>query len=106
MAASRRSPNLSGKPNLRWTALGPRVGEDPTNTKYSFGSQMGQAPGDTWRYFIIRAVVGDEWHAVRERYGESETIGSGTYSDAYHYCKNLHHWGEVSPLPRDRRHSA
>ncbi len=63
MAASRRSPNLSGKPNLSWVGLGPRVGEDPSSMGDSRGTQMGRAT-EGERYFMVRAVTGDDWHAV------------------------------------------
>jgi hypothetical protein len=106
MAASRRSPNLSGKPKLIWTGLGPRVGEDPSHMKYSRGAQVGQAPGGP-RYFIVRAATGDDWHAVLET-GEEigqiiAPIGTGTDRDAYYYCVNHWHWGIVSPNRRDPR---
>lgn len=101
MAASRRSPNLSGKPKLRWTGLGPRVGEDPSHMKYSTGAQVGYAP-DGERYFIVRAATVDDWHAVLAKGGEAagsiiEPIGTGTGLEAYYYCVNHYHWGIVSP---------
>ncbi|MGH3578741.1 MAG: hypothetical protein ACRDU0_14445 [Mycobacterium sp.] len=107
MAASRRSPNLSGKPNLRWTGLGPRVGEDPSHMKYSRGAQVGQAPGSP-QYFIVRAATGDDWHAVLAKGDETagsiiEQIGTGTSTDAYYYCVNHWHWGIASSNRRDPR---
>jgi hypothetical protein len=107
MAASRRSPNLSGKPKLIWTGLGPRVGEDPSHMKYSRGAQMGQAPGGP-RYFIVRAATGDDWHAVLETGEETGQIiapigtGTGTGTDAYYYCVNHWHWASSAPTDETR----
>jgi hypothetical protein len=108
MAAPRRSPNMSGKPSLRWTGLGLRVGEDPSRTTRSRGTQMARASNGEL-YFIVRAVAGDDWHAVvvtgQEAKQVVEPIGTGTYGDAYRYCVNHYHWGIVSPDQRNDPHT-
>ena len=72
----------------------------------SRGTQMGRAP-DGERYFMVRAVTGDDWHAVLVKGDEAvrqiiEPIGTGTWGDAYWYCVNHYHWGIVSPKSRRR----
>jgi hypothetical protein len=98
VAASRRSPNKSGKPDLDWIPLGP-PSVVPGHKKERIGSWMARV-ADGSIYVRFKAVEGDEWHAVREKGGESETIGTGDYGDVYHYCKNHWHWDEVSPKQR------
>lgn len=98
MAASRRSPNTSGKPDLDWIPLGP-PSVVPGHKKERVGSWMARA-ADGSIYLRIKSVEGDEWDAIREKDGESETIGSGTIADVYWYCVNLWHWDLVSPKKR------
>jgi hypothetical protein len=102
MAATRKSPNVSGKPDLVWIGLGPpRPGYDPDDRKQRAGSWLGVATDGTL-YLCIRDAVSDDWHAVlvtpevlaaarsRARRVSGETIGTGKYEKLYELCKN--HW--------------
>lgn len=62
-------------------------------------------------YFIVKAVIGDDWHAVVTTGDEPagtvvEPIGTGTSIEAYYYCINHWHWGIISPKPQDSRRRA
>jgi hypothetical protein len=108
MAATRKSPNVSGKPDLVWIGLGPpRPGYDPDDRKQRAGSWLGVATDGTL-YLCIRDAVSDDWHAVlvppevlaaarsRARRVSGETIGTGTYEKLYELCKNHWHYGPDS----------
>jgi hypothetical protein len=108
MAATRRSPNVSGKPDLVWIGIGPpRPGHDPDDRKQRAASWLGVATDGTL-YLIIRDAVSDDWHAIlvtpevvaaarsRAPRVNGETIGTGRSETLYEVCKNHWHYGQGS----------
>lgn len=104
MAATRKSPNVSGKADLVWIGLGPsRPGYDPDDRKQRAGSWLGVAE-DGSLFLRIRDAVSDDWHSVlvtpevlaaarsRARWVNGETIATGTFEEGYNFCKNKWHY--------------